>query len=111
VDLDRSAYANRLLYKGNAGAVLGHAFASFPPGLSGGSRGIINAFGNLGGFLGPSLMGWLASRTGDLKFGILGLSLLLGLSAAFTALLPRVTSRLPFQVIPQKSPGFREIKL
>lgn len=65
----------------------------FPAGLSGGSRGIINALGNLGGFLGPSLMGWLASRTGDLKFGILGLSLLLGLSAAFTALLPSVTSQ------------------
>jgi MFS family permease len=65
----------------------------FPPGLSGGSRGIINALGNLGGFLGPSLMGWLATKTGDLRFGILGLSLLLGLSAGFTALLPRVTSQ------------------
>jgi MFS family permease len=65
----------------------------FPPGLSGGSRGIINALGNLGGFLGPSLMGWLATKTGDLRFGILGLSLLLGLSAGFTALLPGVTSQ------------------
>ena len=63
----------------------------FPPGLCGGSRGIINALGNLGGFLGPSLMGWLATKTGDLRFGILGLSLLLGLSAGFTAFLPRVT--------------------
>jgi MFS family permease len=65
----------------------------FPPGLSGGSRGIINALGNLGGFLGPWLMGWLDTKTGDLRFGILGLSLLLGLSAGFTALLPRVTSQ------------------
>jgi MFS family permease len=65
----------------------------FAPGLSGGSRGIINALGNLGGFLGPSLMGWLAAKTGDMRFGILGLSLLLGLSAGFTALLPRVTSQ------------------
>jgi MFS family permease len=65
----------------------------FPPGLSGGSRGIINALGNLGGFLGPSLMGWLAAKTGDLRLGILGLSLLLALSAGFTALLPRVTSQ------------------
>ena len=63
----------------------------FRSGLSGGSRGIINALGNLGGFLGPSLMGWLAGKTGDLRFGILGLSLLLLLSAGFTALLPRVT--------------------
>ena|ERR1700674_2843954 len=65
----------------------------FPPGLCGGSRGIINALGNLGGFLGPSLMGWLAAKTGDLRLGILGLSLLLALSAGFTALLPRVTSQ------------------
>ena len=65
----------------------------FPTGLSGGSRGIINALGNLGGFLGPSLMGWLAAKTGDLRLGILGLSLLLALSAGFTALLPRVTSQ------------------
>ena len=63
----------------------------FPPGLCGGSRGIINALGNLGGFLGPSLMGWLAAKTGNLRLGILGLSLLLALSAGFTALLPRVT--------------------
>jgi MFS family permease len=65
----------------------------FAPGLSGGSRGIINALGNLGGFIGPSLMGWLAAKTGDMRFGILGLSLLLGLSAGFTALLPSVTSQ------------------
>jgi nitrate/nitrite transporter NarK len=65
----------------------------FPPGLCGGSRGIINALGNLGGFLGPSLMGWLAAKTGDLRLGILALSLLLALSAGFTALLPRVTSQ------------------
>jgi MFS family permease len=64
----------------------------FPSGLSGGARGIINALGNLGGFLGPSLMGWLAAKMGDLRFGILGVSLLLVLSAGFTALLPRVTS-------------------
>jgi predicted MFS family arabinose efflux permease len=65
----------------------------FPPGLSGGSRGIINALGNLGGFLGPSWIGWLSHQTGDLRFGILGLSLLLGWNAGFTALLPRVTSQ------------------
>lgn len=65
----------------------------FRSGLSGGSRGIINALGNLGGFLGPSLMGWLAGKTGDLRFGILGLSLLLVLSAGFTALLPQVRSQ------------------
>jgi MFS family permease len=67
----------------------------FPSGLSGGSRGIINALGNLGGFLGPSLMGWLAAKTGDLRYGILGLSVLLVLSAGFTSLLPRVSSQSP----------------
>jgi MFS family permease len=65
----------------------------FAPGLSGGSRGIINALGNIGGFLGPSLMGWLSAKTGDLKFGIFTLSCLLALSAGLTALLPRVSPK------------------
>jgi hypothetical protein len=69
------------LHQGDAGALLG-GFPSllFAPDLSGGSRGIINALGNSGGFIG-------------MRVGILGLSLLLGLSAGFTALLPRVTSQ------------------
>jgi len=34
------------------------------------SVGIINAFGNLGGFAGPSLIGWLSARTGAYAGGL-----------------------------------------
>ena len=34
------------------------------------SVGIINAFGNLGGFAGPSLIGWLSARTGAYSGGL-----------------------------------------
>jgi MFS family permease len=64
----------------------------FPPGLAGGSRGIINALGNLGGFLGPALIGWLATRTGDMRVGIFGLACSLLLGAALTMLLSRATA-------------------
>ena len=64
----------------------------FPPGLSGGARGIINALGNLGGFIGPAMMGWLATRTGNMRSGIYGLAVALLLSATLTLFLPRVTA-------------------
>jgi MFS family permease len=64
----------------------------FPPGLAGGSRGIINALGNLGGFLGPALVGWLTTRTGSMRAGIYGLAASLLLGTALTMLLPRVTA-------------------
>ena len=34
------------------------------------SVGIINAFGNLGGFAGPSIVGWLSARTGAYAAGL-----------------------------------------
>jgi MFS family permease len=64
----------------------------FPPGLSGGSRGIINALGNLGGFVGPALVGWLTTKTGNMTMGIYGLSCSLLIGAVLTMLLPRVTA-------------------
>jgi MFS family permease len=67
----------------------------FPPGLSGGARGVINALGNLGGFLGPAMVGWLTVRTGNMKSGIYGLALSLLLGAALTMLLPRITTGKP----------------
>jgi sugar phosphate permease len=64
----------------------------FRPGLAGGSRGVINALGNLGGFLGPALMGWLATRTGDMRIGISGLACSLLVGAALTMLLPQLAA-------------------
>jgi MFS family permease len=64
----------------------------FPPGFSGGTRGVLNALGNLGGFVGPFLFGWLATFTGNMKFGIYGLAFLLLLGSAITMCLPSVTA-------------------
>jgi len=64
----------------------------FPPGFSGGARGFINAVGNLGGFLGPLLVGWSVSLTGKMAYGSYCLVLALMAGAGLTMLLPRVTA-------------------
>ena len=38
----------------------------FPPGVVGGARGIIVGIGTLGGFLGPVLVGFLTTKTGNM---------------------------------------------
>jgi MFS family permease len=64
----------------------------FPPGAAGGARGIINGVGNLGGFAGSWLVGWLASRTGNMNYGIYGLTAILLLGGILTLLMPGVTA-------------------
>jgi MFS family permease len=64
----------------------------FPPGFAGATRGVINALGNLGGFLGPTLVGWFATMTGNMRFGIYALAFLLLSGAAITMLLPPITA-------------------
>lgn len=64
----------------------------FPPGVSGASRGFINAFGNLGGFLGPTLVGWLTVVSGNMMVGLYGLIGFLLLGAVLTMMLPPVTA-------------------
>ena len=64
----------------------------FPPGVAGAARGFINSFGNLGGFLGPTLVGWITSVSGNMMFGLYGLSGILLLGAVLTMLLPQVTA-------------------
>jgi MFS transporter, ACS family, tartrate transporter len=39
------------------------------------SIGLINSFGNLGGFLGPYVIGWLSTRTGNFRASMLVLAL------------------------------------
>ena len=50
----------------------------------------INALGNLGGFLGPFLMGWLEDVFGGTDYGVLALALvaLLVISAVITTTRP-----------------------
>lgn len=79
-----------------AGAFLQAAasvFWTIPPKLfsapvAGGARGAINALGNLGGFLGPFLMGWLKDMSGSTDFGVLTLVGLLAIAALITTTLP-----------------------
>lgn len=63
----------------------------FPVGIAGGTRGIINALGNLGSFLGPYMVGWIATVY-DMKIGMYSLVFSLFLGAALTMLLPAVTA-------------------
>ncbi|MDX1926612.1 MAG: MFS transporter [Pirellulaceae bacterium] len=53
-----------------------------------GSVGMINSIGNLGGFLGPTVMGWVDSNLGSYTYGLLFLSLTSILSASLIAVLP-----------------------
>ena len=61
-------------------------FWAIPPMLLGGAAaaggiGLINAIGNLGGFFGPSIMGWLRDATGGYSGGLLALTAALCLEA------------------------------
>lgn len=79
-----------------AGAFLQAAapvFWTIPPALftasvAGGARGAINALGNLGGFLGPFLLGWLKDVFGGTDYGIFALVGFLVISALITTTLP-----------------------
>lgn len=64
----------------------------FPPGVAGAARGFINSFGNLGGFFGPTLVGWITSVSGNMMLGLYGLIGILLVGAVLTTLLPSVTA-------------------
>ncbi len=53
-----------------------------------GSVGMINSIGNLGGFIGPTVMGSVKGWVGDYNYGLLFLSCTSILSAALIAVLP-----------------------
>lgn len=59
----------------------------FSPEVAGGARGVINGIGNLGGFVGPYLVGFLIQLY-DYDMGIYGLVALLVIGAALTISLP-----------------------
>jgi nitrate/nitrite transporter NarK len=56
--------------------------------------GVVNAFGNLGGFVGPYLVGWLkeAYHSTAIPFNALGIGMLIAAGLAF--LLPKTTLQL-----------------
>jgi len=65
----------------------------FAEGMAGASRGVINALGNLGGFLGPFFVGWITSTTGDMKYGVYSLVIMLAVGGFVTMMLPAITAR------------------
>jgi D-galactonate transporter len=79
----------------NAGAAIFWALpTSFLSGIAAaGGLALINAIGNLSGFLGPYLIGWLKDQTHSFFWPILVLSLFPMLAAIMAALLPRVSPR------------------
>lgn len=67
----------------------------FAPEVAGGVRGVINALGNLGGFIGPFAVGALRAATSNYDVGIYFLTLML-MAGFFVALrLPLVTAGVP----------------
>lgn len=53
---------------------------------------MINSIGNLGGFIGPYMIGWIKGKTGSFTGGLYVVGATLGLSAVLTLLLNRKTS-------------------
>jgi len=60
---------------------------------------LINSLGNLGGFVGPYVVGAITSRTGDLHWGLALAGIALFLSAMLVLLLPSATRRPPQPVL------------
>jgi len=60
---------------------------TLPRSVSGSAMGLINALGNLGGYLGPLAVGFIFHRTGDFRYSFALLSLALVSGAAVTLLI------------------------
>lgn len=64
----------------------------FPAEVAGGARGIINALGNLGGFIGPFAVGWLRTAFDSYDIGIYFLAITLIAGYLLTLSLPAETT-------------------
>jgi hypothetical protein len=64
----------------------------FPSGVSGGARGIINGIGNMGGFAGPVLVGWLAHWTNSVQSSAAAVCAVSVAGAGLSMLLPEATA-------------------
>ena len=65
----------------------------FTSSVAGSARGAINALGNLGGFLGPFMLGALKDVFGSTDYGVLALVAFLVISAIVTATLPNTEKK------------------
>lgn len=64
----------------------------FPSGVSGGARGMINGLGNMGGFAGPVLVGWLTHWTSSVQSSVAAVCAVSVAGAGITMLLPDATA-------------------
>lgn len=80
------------LSKANSGPYWSMPAIIFPLGVAGGARGIINGLGNLGGFIGPLLVGWLTTFTGTTSAGIYALAIILVVGGLSCWMLPDSTA-------------------
>ena len=64
----------------------------FAPEVAGGARGLINGCGNLGGFFGPTLVGWFITVTHSTDTGVYVLSASLIIASLVTLTLPAMIS-------------------
>jgi sugar phosphate permease len=85
------SFAFVCLAGGGAYAALGPFWAipteTLPRGVAGSAMGLVNAIGNLGGYVGPLTVGYLNQRTGNFLYGFGMLSLGLLVASALTFLL------------------------
>ncbi len=58
-----------------------------------GGIAIVNSVGNIGGFVGPFLVGWVRDATGGFAAGLLMLATMLAVGALVTLMLPRLEPR------------------
>lgn len=68
--------------------------ALFPREVAGGARGIINGMGNLGGFVGPTMVGWFITTFGNSDRGIYGMAIAWLLACVVVYTLPKTLSHL-----------------
>ena len=61
---------------------------TLPRSVSGSAMGLINALGNLGGYFGPLVVGFVYHLTGDFRYAFALLSLAYLTAATLTLLLP-----------------------
>jgi len=77
----------------------------FPAGVAGGARGIINGIGNLGGFFGPTLLGWIMTNTGSMTYGIYSLVAISVLGGILAMFLPKITADYKYKELAKPSAG------
>jgi MFS family permease len=61
-----------------------------PANVAGAARGVLNALGNLGGFVGPFVVGWCISQFGSTDYGMVFNVAVLGVAALIAVSLPNV---------------------